>query len=81
MEYYYFWFFLFAIIAYFIVTDDSVAKAFYYVTKIVKNKFEITKWWFIHNPATPWAKYFMWKRSIKLAKELQKEFNKKNDSL
>lgn len=76
MEYYYFWFFVFALLAYFIVTDESVAKAFYYVTKIVENKVQIIKWWLIHNPATPWAKYFMWKRSMKMAKELMNELKK-----
>lgn len=79
MEYYYFWFFIFALLAYFIVTDESVAKAFYYVTKIVQNRFQRTKWWLIHNPKTPWAKYFMWKRSMKLAKELAKEFDKRKE--
>lgn len=79
MEYYYVWFFLFAIGAYFIATDDSVAKFVFYITKIVKNKYEIIKWWIIHNPSTPWAKYFMWKRAMKIAKELQEEL--KNDSL
>jgi hypothetical protein len=80
MEYYYFLFFIFALFGYFIVTDESVAKAFYYVTKIVQSEYIKKKWWLIHNPKTPWARYFMWRRSMKLAKELQKEFDK-NDKL
>lgn len=76
MEYYYFWFFIFALLAYFIVTDDSVAKAFYYVIELVKFKYRKTKWWFLHNPANPVVKYFMWRRAMKLAKELAKEFDK-----
>ena len=72
------WFILFAFAAYFIVTDESVAKAFYYVTKIARNKFEIFRWWFVNNPQTPWARYLMWRRSMKLAKELMKELESKN---
>lgn len=70
---------IFACAAYLIVTDESVAKAFYYVTRIIRNKFEIFKWWLIHNPSTPWARYSMWRRSNQLAKELMEELNKKND--
>ncbi|NBP00137.1 MAG: hypothetical protein EBU90_08395 [Proteobacteria bacterium] len=72
------WFILFAFAAYFIVTDESVAKAFYFITKIVRNKFEVFKWWLIHNPQTPWARYSMWRRSNRLAKELMKELESKN---
>lgn len=79
MSIYTIWFILFAFAAYFIVTDESVAKAFYYVTRIVRNKFEVFKWWLIHNPSTPWARYSMWRRSNQLAKELMKELNEKND--
>jgi len=81
MEYHYIWFFLFFITAYFIITDNSVAEAFYYVIKLLKFQYEKTKWWFIHNPATPWAKYFMWRRSMKLAKELLEEFQSTRNKL
>lgn len=77
MEYYYIWFAVFGVIAYFILTDESVAKAFYFLTKLVRNKFEIMKWWMIHNPKTPWARYSMWRRSNQLAKELMDELKSK----
>ena len=69
---------IFACIAYLIATDESIAKAFYFVTRIIRNKFEVFKWWLIHNPSTPWAKYSMWRRSNQLAKELMKELESKN---
>jgi len=69
---------IFACIAYLIATDESIAKAFYYITRIIRNKFEVFKWWLIHNPSTPWAKYSMWRRSNQLAKELMKELESKN---
>lgn len=64
---------IFSCVAYLIVTDESIAKAFYYVTKIVQNQIAIFKWWLVINPRMPWAKYIMWRRSNRLAKELMKE--------
>lgn len=80
MEYYYIWFFLFVIAAYFIVTDNSISQAVYYVSKLLKFQYEKTKWWVFNNPRNPIVKYLMWRRAMKLAKELEKEFNKNNGS-
>ena len=66
-------FFLFAVAAYFIITDESVAAAFYFVTRIIKNKYLIFQWWLLNNPRNPIVKYLMWRRSNKLAKELMDE--------
>ena len=77
MEYYYIWFLVFAFLAYFIVTDESVAKGFYLITQILKSKYEVTKWWLMNNPRNPVVKYMIWRRSMKLAKELEKELNDK----
>lgn len=77
MSYQYFLLFVFAVFAYFIITDDSVAKAFYYVTQLIKNQYEIKKWWFLNNPKNPIVKYLMWRRSMKMAKEFVKEFENK----
>lgn len=70
---YYSWFIIFAVVTYFIVTDESVSAAFYYVLKLVKFDFEKRKWWFLNNPRNPIVKYLMWRRAYKLAKELQRE--------
>ncbi len=75
---YYFWFIIFAVAVYFIATDDSIAAAFYYIIRLIKNRYDIFMWWLIHNPATPWAKYSMWRRSNKLAKELMNELKSGN---
>jgi len=69
------WFALFAVALYFIVSDESIAAAFYYVTKIVKVYVERQWWWLTHNPRNPVVKYFMYRRSLKLAKELQRYFD------
>ena len=76
MELYYFWFFLFAVVAYFIVTDESVAKFVNYSSRLLKFKYEKTKWWILHNPANPVVKWMMWRRAYKLAKEFEKQFKK-----
>ena len=71
---YYGWFIVFAVVAYFIATDESVAAAFYYLTRLVKSNFEKQKWWLLNNPRNPVVKYLMWRRALKLAKELEREF-------
>lgn len=76
MTSYYFWFGIFMFVGYLIATDDSVAYAVVLVSKIVKFQYEKTKWWLLHNPANPVVKWFMWRRALKLAKELEKEFKK-----
>jgi len=74
MNFQIFSFFLFAVAAYFIVTDESVAAAFYYVYRLAKAYIQRQWWWITHNPRNPVVKYLMWRRSMKLAKELQKYF-------
>lgn len=69
----YVYFVIFACIGYLIVTDKSVAQAFYFVSKLFAQKFQIFKWWLINNPSTPWMRYIMWRRSLRLAKELMDE--------
>jgi hypothetical protein len=76
MTSYYFWFGIFMFVGYLIATDDSVAYAVVLVSKIVKFQYEKTKWWILHNPANPIVKYLIWRRALRLAKELEKEFKK-----
>ena len=76
MTSYYFWFGIFMFVGYLIATDDSVAYAVVLVSKIVKFQYEKTKWWVLHNPANPVVKWFMWRRALRIAKQLEKEFKK-----
>ena len=75
---YYAWVAIFAIVSYVIISDRNVADAFVYIFDITKNRIIRQIWWLIHNPRTPWAQYFMWRRSNQLAKELMDELNSKN---
>lgn len=76
---YYVWFALFAIITYIVVSDKNVSDAFVYIFDITKNNIIKQIWWLKNNPANPVVKYLMWRRSIKLAEELQKEFESRNN--
>ena len=76
MTAYYFWFGIFIFVFYLVATDDSVAYAVVLVSKIVRVRYERTKWWLLHNPANPIVKWLMWKNALRIAKELEREFKK-----
>lgn len=65
-------------IAYLILTDPSIAKAFYMLTQLARVQYEKVKWWAVHNPANPIIKYLIWRRSMKMAKELMDELASKD---
>lgn len=75
----YIYFVIFFCIGYLIVTDQSIARAVYMLTQLARVEYEKVKWWILHNPANPIVKYFIWRRSMKLARELQKEINEKRE--
>jgi len=64
-------------VGYLIVTDESFAYAFTLVSKLIKFQYEKTKWWILHNPANPVVKWLMYRKSMKMAEELMKEFAEK----
>ena len=74
----YIYFTIFFCIAYLILTDQSVAKAFYMLTQLIRVEYEKIKWWILYNPRNPIVKYLMWKKSMRLAKELMNELESKN---
>lgn len=75
---YVFYFILFSICAYLIVTDRSISQAFIYVLDIIKNEIIMKVWWIMNNPRNPIVKYLMWRRSMKMAKDIMKEFQDNN---
>jgi|TARA_B100000035_G_scaffold56405_1_gene44716 hypothetical protein len=66
----------FAVVAYFILTDENVAAAFVYVLKLVSTNIRRHWWWLLNNPKNPVVKYFIYRHSMHLAKELVEEINK-----
>jgi len=78
MQNYYIWFGLFAVISYIIISDKNTSAAFVYIVDIAKIGIRKKIWWLKNNPRNPIVKYLMWRRSMKLVKELQKELTNKN---
>jgi len=79
MTTYYFWFGIFIFVAYLIATDDSVAYAVTLVSKIIKFQYEKQKWWLLHNPSNIFVRWLIHRRSMKMAKEIMKEFAEKEN--
>ena len=69
---------IFFCIAYLIVTDQSVARAFYMLTQLARVQYEKTKWWIVHSPDNLIVRWLIHRRSMKMAKELMKEFEETN---
>ncbi len=68
---------IFACIAYLIVTDESVSRAVVLISYWIKFQYEKTKWMILHSPRNPIVKYLMYRKSLKIAEELIKEFENK----
>ena len=69
-------FLVFGVILYVIVIDSNVAKAFDYVLQLVNTNIRKELWWLKNNPANPVVKYMMYRKNLKLAKELRVKINK-----
>ena len=80
MDSHYIFFALFAVAAYFIVTDESVAAAFYYITKLAKAYIDRHWWWLLHNPRNPVVKYLIYRRSLKMADKIRAAINTKEET-
>ena len=71
---------MFAVVAYVIVTDDRAAAAFLYVSKLANTEIKRHWWWLLNNPKNPVVKYMIYRRSLRLAKELMVEINKDKET-
>ena len=71
---------MFAVVAYIIVTDERAAAAFLYVSKLVDSNIRRHWWWLTNNPRNPVVKYLIYRRSLRLAKELMAEINKEKET-
>ena len=80
MNFYYITLTIFAVAAYFILTDEGVAAAFYYVARLAKAYIQRQWWWFSHNPRNPVVKYLIYRRSLKLAEDMMAQINKDKET-
>ena len=69
-------FLIFGILAYIIITDSNVARAYDYVLKLASTNIKHWWWWTTNNPANPVVKYLMYRKNLKLAKELRAKIDK-----
>ena len=71
---------MFAVVAYVIVTDERAAAAFLYTIKLANTEIRRHWWWLTNNPRNPVVKYLIYRRSLRLAKELMAEINKDKET-
>tara|TARA_B000000441_G_scaffold51445_1_gene34209 strand:- start:148 stop:390 length:243 start_codon:yes stop_codon:yes gene_type:complete len=71
---------MFAVVAYVIVTDERAAAAFVYVSKLANTQIKRHWWWLTNNPRNPVVKYMIYRRSLRIAKELMVEINKDKET-
>jgi len=76
--YYYTLLVLFCICTYAVAIDENVAKAIVLILKIIKTKCSTAYLYMWLHPKNPIFKYISWRRSWKLAEQLQKELNEKS---
>lgn len=69
-----------AVVAYIILTDDNVAAAFHFVLRLGKAYIKRQIWWLTNNPNNPVVKYLIYRRSLKLAKEMIEKINKDKET-
>ena len=76
----YLWLVVFSFALYFIITDESIAAAFYYAIRLAKAYIQRQWWWFTHNPKNPVVKYLIYRRSLKLAEDMMAQINKDKET-
>jgi hypothetical protein len=74
---YYFWILIFVCISYLIVTDYSISQLFSLVLKYIRAKYIAIKWYIQYSPDNPFFKFILYRKNLKIAKELHKELVKK----
>jgi hypothetical protein len=74
MNPYYAWLIIFGIFAYFIAVDQSIAYVFTVMTKLLRFQYQKCKWWLFHNPRNIIVRWIMYRKSMRMAEELMKEF-------
>jgi hypothetical protein len=70
---YYFWLFVILVISYLLIVDLNILDYLNLLVRFSQLRFQRFQWWIWHNPSTPWARYFMWHRAMKIAEELMNE--------
>jgi hypothetical protein len=78
-QYHLFLFTIFGFLLYFVVTDSSAAAFVDLIFRLGRFEYEKRKWWLLHNPSNIFVRWLIHRRSMKMAKELMKEFAEKEN--
>ena len=71
---------IFVCIAYLIATDENIASLINYSSRLLRFHYEKTKWIILNDPRNPIVKYLIYKKSLRMAEQLIKEFENKKDN-
>lgn len=74
-------FFVFIVLAYMISVDQNVARYIILLGKQIKLSFERVYWMIRLHPSNPISNFLITRRTNKIAKDLQKEFDLKNEKI
>lgn len=74
-NYYYSLFLVFTVLAILIVMDPNFSRYIVLLGNMVKFNYEKMKWIVFNHPQNPIVRYFIWRRSWKMAKELKKSIS------
>lgn len=72
------WFLIFILIGYFIVTDSSVARLFILIGYWFKSEYIKLRWRLFELPDSPIVRWRIHRNSLRIARELEKEFDKQS---
>ena len=76
--YYYGLLLFFGVLFYIVGTQPTAAKCIVLAQRYIEIQYRKSKWWILNNPRNPVVKYFIWRRSIKLAEDVRKRLEKSN---
>ena len=71
--YYYSLILIFLVTASIMIYDENVVSYIDMLFKSINQKIFLLKWWLFNNPKNPIVSYFLWRKNVKLARELQKK--------
>ena len=76
----YIYFIIFFCISYLIITDENIAGLISYSSNLLRFHCEKIKWIILNDPRNPIVKYLIYKKSLRMAEEIIKEFENKRDN-
>ena len=76
----YIYFIIFFCITYLIITDENIAGLISYSSNLLRFHYEKIKWIVLNDPRNPIVKYLIYKKSLRMAEEIIKEFENKRDN-